>query len=236
MAKKKDNQVNVVTGKVKTKKKTTGPSVNQALYDYGTVGISDGGPQAQAARNIASNPISPYSNDASGIIGGRDPNAYVDKTLPTAPDIESDPEYLAQAAYYNDAYKSFLNSQDLMRTQYADQVKDQMRKLGWVNGVGWDPRGRLSDYGNMYRDNEGDFAGRGMWWSGLFDNSVADINQTFNNQKTNIDNAQARYNATLDQQSLARKSQLDRELALAAAQAANNIQRRAASQSGSVAG
>jgi hypothetical protein len=116
----------------------------------------------------------------------------------TIPDAKVDPVYQQQVASLAQALTDFQAQQQLARTQYQGGYDQTLRGLGYGPN-GFDPRGQGS-YGQDYQSNEGDFAGRGAFYSGIYGQSVADLNNAYNQQKTGLDTARQNY---LDAQNLA---------------------------------
>ena len=118
----------------------------------------------------------------------------------TIPDPLSDATYQRQKAELGRARADFDAQQSLARSQYGASFDDAQRQLGWRSAVprvglraqqlgagndeaGFDPNATGTAYGDSYRGNEGDFAGRGLFNSGMYAQSVSDLNQNFNDRR-----------------------------------------------------
>lgn len=118
----------------------------------------------------------------------------------TIPDPLENPTYQKQKAELARARADFDAQQGLARSQYNASFDDAQRQLGWRSAVprvgiqaqlrgagndeaGFDPRAQGTAYGDSYQGNEGDFAGRGLFNSGLFAQSVSNLNQNFNDRR-----------------------------------------------------
>ncbi len=118
----------------------------------------------------------------------------------TIPDPLENPTYQKQKAELARARADFDAQQGLARSQYNASFDDAQRQLGWRSAVprvgiqaqlrgagndeaGFDPRAQGTAYGESYQGNEGDFAGRGLFNSGLFAQSVSNLNQNFNDRR-----------------------------------------------------
>ena len=118
----------------------------------------------------------------------------------TIPDPLEDATYKKQKAELARARADFDAQQGLARGQYQASFDDAQRQLGWRNAVprvgmraqqlgagndeaGFDPNATGTAYGDAFRGNEGDFAGRGLYFSGLYGQAVSDLNQNFNDRR-----------------------------------------------------
>jgi len=107
----------------------------------------------------------------------------------TVPDPLQDTGYQKTVADLARAAADFKAQQDLARGQYDTQYNDAKRRMGWDDTAGKFDRSRPGAYAESYNANEGDFAGRGTYWSGLYGQSVGDINRDFGDRKTSLDTA-----------------------------------------------
>ena len=88
-----------------------------------------------------------------------------------------------------------------------------LRRMGWDQqegnrsgfgenvlgkGGGWS-RALPGAYGQAYNSNENDFAGRGLYNSGLYTKAVSDMNADFTDRKNTMDTARTDWLATQDQ-------------------------------------
>jgi hypothetical protein len=94
----------------------------------------------------------------------------------------------------------FDAQQALARSQYDATFDDAQRQLGWRNAVprtglaklqlgegndgpGFDPNAQGTSYGDAYQANAGDFAGRGLFNSGLYAQAVSNVNNQFTDRR-----------------------------------------------------
>jgi hypothetical protein len=134
--------------------------------------------------------------DYSG--GGGDFSAPAEpvQTEVTIPDPLGQESYKRAKAEILRARGDFDAQQNLARGQYDASFDDAQRQLGWRNAVprvglrkqlegegndgpGFDPNAQGSSYGDAYQANQGDFAGRGLFNSGLYAQAVSNVNNQF---------------------------------------------------------
>jgi len=142
-----------------------------------------------------------------GAFGGAPVQAAMD-----IPDPMADSVYQKQTGELARAMADFKAQQDLAKSQYDTQYGMGLRRLGWDNqegnpsgfaasklgaGGGWS-RALPGAYGTAYNSNENDFAGRGMFNSGLYAKSVSDLNTDFTDRKNTMDVAKADWQSTQD--------------------------------------
>lgn len=122
----------------------------------------------------------------------------------TIPDPLADPTYQRQKAELARAKADFDAQQGLAKSQYDGTVDTNMRQMGWRQSVpktglramltgndqpdpeGWDPRAQGTAYGSSFAGNEGDFAGRGLFNSGLYAQAQSDLNNDFNDRRQGV--------------------------------------------------
>lgn len=138
-----------------------------------------------------------YSGGASFAAAEAAPPAMQEITIP---DPLEGATYKKQKAELARARADFDAQQGLARGQYQASFDDAQRQLGWRNAVprigmraqrlgagndeaGFDPNATGTAYGDAFRGNEGDFAGRGLYFSGLYGQAVSDLNQNFNDRR-----------------------------------------------------
>jgi hypothetical protein len=81
--------------------------------------------------------------------------------------------------------------QTLEKSQYQGQFNQNARRLGYSPAQGkFDPTIPNSEYGLATRSNTNDFAGRGMTFSGENAKARSDIDNSFNDQITNLTRGQ----------------------------------------------
>ena len=136
----------------------------------------------------------------SGGSGGGDFGAAVEaapvQTEVTIPDPLQQESYKRAKAEILRARGDFDAQQALARSQYDTTFEDAQRQLGWRksiprtglralqagagdDGEGFDPNAQGSAYGDAYQANAGDFAGRGLFNSGLYAQAVSNVNNQF---------------------------------------------------------
>lgn len=128
------------------------------------------------------------------------------------PDPMADATFVKQEAELARALTDFQAQQGLAKGQYDNQYAQGLRRLGWDTaegalsgfakgvlgkGGGWS-RAIPGAYGQAYNSNENDFAGRGLFNSGLYTKSVSDLNDDFTDRKTTMDTAKTDWQATQD--------------------------------------
>ena len=114
----------------------------------------------------------------------------------TIPDPLQQESYKRAKAEMLRARGDFDAQQTLARSQYDTSFEDAQRQLGWRNAIprvglrkqqlgegndeaGFDPNAQGSAYGDAYQANAGDFAGRGLFNSGLYAQAVNNVNNNF---------------------------------------------------------
>lgn len=140
-------------------------------------GGGGGGSIAPAASNfISSAPVEPP------------PPVMQDITIP---DAAADTNYQKTVADLARAAVDYKAQQGLQRSQYDTQYNDAERRMGWDQGLGQFNRHNPGAYSDSMNADEGDFAGRGMIYSGAYGQSVGDINRDFGDRKSSLDTARA---------------------------------------------
>lgn len=136
--------------------------------------------------------------DFSGGFGTLDAPAPPEEI--TIPDPLENETYKKQKGELARARADFDAQQLLARNQYGASFDDAQRQLGWRSAIprvgiqaklrgegndeaGFDPRAQGTAYGDAYQGNEGDFAGRGLFNSGLYGQAVSNMNQMFNDRR-----------------------------------------------------
>lgn len=107
----------------------------------------------------------------------------------TIPDAEADENYQRTVGDLARARADFTAQQGLARNQYDFGWNDAKRRMGWDDTAGKFDRSRPGAYGDSVTADEGDFAGRGMLHSGLYLNSLGDIDRDFGDRKSSLDTA-----------------------------------------------
>jgi len=134
----------------------------------------------------------------------------------TIPDPLADPTYQRQKAELARAKADFDAQQSLAKAQYDGTVNTNMRQMGWRDSVpksglrkmltgnndpdpaGWDPTATGTAYGQSFAGNEGDFAGRGLYNSGLYAQAQGDLNNDFNDRRQGVLTDQKNWGDTQD--------------------------------------
>lgn len=121
----------------------------------------------------------------------------------TIPDPLADPTYQRQKGELARAKADFDAQQGLAKSQYDGNVSTNMRQMGWRqavprtglramiagagnDGEGWDPRAQGTAYGSSFEGNEGDFAGRGLYNSGLYAQAQSNLTNDFNDRRSGV--------------------------------------------------
>jgi len=107
----------------------------------------------------------------------------------TIPDAQADENYQRTVGDLARARADFTAQQGLARSQYDFGWNDAKRRMGWDDTAGKFDRSRPGAYGESVTADEGDFAGRGMLHSGLYLNSLGDIDRDFGDRKSSLDTA-----------------------------------------------
>ncbi len=189
-----------------TPNRTAATSTSRSSGSSGGGSYSGGGSTSYSGGGSSSGGGASYSGGGSGGGGGADFGAAsfaapapVMEDI-TIPDPLENPTYQKQKAELARARADFDAQQGLARSQYNASFDDSQRQLGWRSAVprvgiqaqlrgagndeaGFDPRAQGTAYGDSYQGNEGDFAGRGLFNSGLFAQSVSNLNQNFNDRR-----------------------------------------------------
>jgi hypothetical protein len=136
----------------------------------------------------------------------------------TIPDAKSDAAYQQQATELARQMADFNAQQTLADNQYTGSYNQTTRKLG-RNGDKWDRNLQNGQYGETVRSNEGDFAGRGLYNSGLYAKEQSNIDSDFNNRLGEIDRARGdfRDTAALSKRNMESSQEVVRQQALASA-------------------
>ena len=133
----------------------------------------------------------------------------------TIPDPLENATYQKQKSELARARADFDAQQQLARSQYNASFDDAQRQLGWRasvprvgaqallrgagnDGAGFDPNSQGTAYGDAYQGNQGDFAGRGLYNSGMYAPAVSNMNQLFNDRRGTALRDQKSYMDTQD--------------------------------------
>lgn len=111
------------------------------------------------------------------------------------PDPKVDPVYQQQITQLARNMADFKSQQGLAQGQYRNQYNASLGRLGWNHGGfdnpsagGWDVnKPGLNQYADSTNANSNDFAGRGVYNSGMYLKSQNDLNSDFNDRKTTMD-------------------------------------------------
>lgn len=114
------------------------------------------------------------------------------------PDPKADATYKAQMADLARQLADYQASQGLASSQYQGSYGQGLHKLGYQNGA-FDPNDLNDSYGQAVDNNANDFASRGMLHSGLYGQSVGNINTDFNQRKTDLDTGLKNFGDTQQQ-------------------------------------
>lgn len=151
-----------------------------------------------------------YSGGGESFDGGGLESFAVENPGIEVPDPMADATYQRQTSELARAMADFKAQQNLAKAQYETQYGMGLRRLGWdqfagratgfgnaktPEGGGWS-RELPGAYAQSYDANEGDFAGRGMYNSGLYTRAVSDLNEDFTDRKNTMDVARTDWNAT----------------------------------------
>lgn len=114
------------------------------------------------------------------------------------PDPKADATYKAQMADLARQLADYQASQGLASSQYQGSYGQGLHKLGYENGA-FNPNDLNDSYGQAVDNNANDFASRGMLHSGLYGQSVGNINTDFNQRKTDLDTGLKNFGDTQQQ-------------------------------------
>src|SRR6476620_8794365 len=146
--------------------------------------------------------------------GGDAPPAPVMQDITIADPLASEPYKRAKAEMQR-ARSDFDAQQALARGQYDTTFDNAQRQLGWRSAVprtgmralqlgagndeaGFDPNAQGSAYGDAYQANQGDFAGRGLFNSGLYAQALSNMNSQFNDRRNSALTDQKSWRDTQD--------------------------------------
>lgn len=196
---------------------TAGRSGSSSSYSSGGGGYSGGGGGGSYSGSGGS---ATYSGGGGGDFGGGGGGASFAPPAPvmediTIPDPLENEVYKKQKSELARARADFDAQQGLARSQYNASFDDAQRQLGWRSAVprvglrakalgagndeaGFDPNAQGTAYGDSYQGNQGDFAGRGLFNSGLYAQSVSNLNQNFNDRRGTALRDQKAYMDTQD--------------------------------------
>jgi len=183
---------------------------------------------AGAAGGVGQGGVGAVGGDLGGVGGISAPVAPPLEQI-TVPDPLADPDYQRVKAELMRTLAGFEARDKLARGQYQGTVDTNMRQMGWRNG-GFDPQARGTAYGSAFENNIGDFAGRGMVRSGLFAQSLSDLNNDFTDRRSGILTSQKDWTDTqdlskqnfMDEQRVADESAISDAIAAIAAKYAVN--------------
>lgn len=158
-----------------------------------------------------------YSGGSGGGYSGGYAAAVAEPVMQeiTIPDPLQEATYQKQKAELGRARADFDAQWNLARSQYTASFDDAQRQLGWRPAVprvglrarqlgagddeaGFDPNAQGTAYGEAYRGNEGDFAGRGLYHSGLYAQALSNLNTGFNDRRNTALRDKKSYEDTQD--------------------------------------
>lgn len=143
---------------------------------------------------------------------------------PNPNNLAADSVYAAQVAALNRALENFQANQALSTDIQNQDYSKGLRNLGWNAGTGqWDVEDKYQGYGGATNAARQNYAGRGMLRSSGYGTTRANINRSFGEQKSGMDQAMQNFN-TQQARDLAQYSTENKDAQLLAREAA--IQRR----------
>lgn len=138
--------------------------------------------------------------------------------------LAADSAYAAQVAALNRALENFQANQALGADIQGQDYSKGLRNLGWNAGTGqWDVEDKYQGYGGATNAARQNYAGRGMLRSSGYGTTRANINRSFGEQKTGMDQSMQNFR-TQQARDLAQYSTENKDAQLLAREAA--IQRR----------
>jgi hypothetical protein len=115
----------------------------------------------------------------------------------TVPDASQDAVYQQQIAQFAQQLTDYQAAQDLATQQYNAQYDTNLNRLGWNDKTGWDQaQNGVTSYAKDFNNDTGDFAGRGAYWSGAYANSIGDLTNQYNQQKSDLATGKQNYGDT----------------------------------------
>lgn len=105
------------------------------------------------------------------------------------PDAKADDTYKRTVADLARAAVDFKAQQQLARNQYDTSWGDAKRRMGWDSTLNDFNRKAPGAFKESIEANEGDFAGRGLIYSGLYGAADSDIRRDFADRKSSLDTA-----------------------------------------------
>lgn len=173
------------------------------------------------------------SAPASGSGGVGSTSTGVVAPYSAAPPQMSDEEWLAQDAEFNDTraglqreFENLVANLARQRADYELDYNNSLRDMGWnANNKSWNQADKLTQYGQAYNNQLGDFASRGLLDSSLYGTALNDLNRGFERQRGDMESALASF--TTGQQE--ERGRAEAELQSAIAQARRQALMRMAS-------
>lgn len=112
--------------------------------------------------------------------------------------LNSDATYMAQEGSLKQELENLIAELALQRKNYGAEHGNTLRNLGWSQELNaFDPNNALGAYGMAFGNLQDDFASRGMLDSSAFAEGLGNLNTSFNNQLSDINNAKTRFEGEL---------------------------------------
>jgi hypothetical protein len=111
-------------------------------------------------------------------------------------ELAGDSVYAAQVAALNRALQNFQANQALGADFQNQDYSKGLRNLGYNAGTGqWDVEDKMQGYGGATNAARQNYAGRGMLRSSGYGTTRANLNRSFGEQKSSMDQAQQNFKA-----------------------------------------
>lgn len=108
--------------------------------------------------------------------------------------LAGDSVYAAQVAALNRALQNFQANQALGADFQNQDYSKGLRNLGFNAGTGqYDVEDKMQGYGGATNAARQNYAGRGMLRSSGYGTTTANLNRSFNDQKSSMDQAQQNF-------------------------------------------
>jgi hypothetical protein len=109
-------------------------------------------------------------------------------------ELAGDSVYAAQVAALNRALQNFQANQALGADLQGQDYSKGLRNLGYNAGTGqWDVEDKMQGYGGATNAARQNYAGRGMLRSSGYGTTRANLNRSFGEQKSSMDQAQQNF-------------------------------------------
>lgn len=189
----------------------THPLNNAGLPNAAQVGaITNGSPSQLAKANAIARGGVPA---AHGVVPGAHPGAHA-PGIPTDDQwLAGDGDYQSQLTNANQDLKDTLTDTEGQRQHYNTTYNDDLRRLGYVQGGGWNTADPNTQSGKAFSNQANDFASRGMLQSSGYGTALSNTTRQFDQQVTDATTAQRSYSSGLDSLNAAKRSETQATIA-----------------------